>query len=923
LLPLRESITNGGGRIRLITIGISTSPDPERIQLHEMLPIDVHEVAKVIARWHPSMPAEHAEFAAQFSGGYMRLARLAAATISRNPRMDVRGMLEENHIRSFLDRMLGTSDRGALYVVAALSSVGWSGENESEGRTIAEHLGLDWAKVRRDVEDFDRRFRVAPRGGRLRYISPQPLGIYLALEAWRIHETEMRTLPAKLSEKGKDAYYKRLESLASSAHAGSFAREELDNFFPVADLNDARAMRRWSALAPAHPELAVRKMREELGRRSVRERLAIAGQARRTIVWGLVALAWDPLTFADAAHGLALLAEAENESFSNNAVGEFLHRFTLYLSGSAASYEERIRVLDQLLNSESNELRRLAFRALGGAAQRSGFRMHIAPITRGLPQSEWAPATHRDYVSAVFTAIDRLRSVIESGDPALSEVIEPVMREFAMFLRKEEFRKHVTELFQAAGSAFPERREALHRRVSEIVHHEKKYWKELEPSALAPVENLVRELADPSVQGRLHALTGPGSHHEVETDLTALGEEFRRNPELLRSEWPWLTSGQCLHAWFFGRSLAAENIDGFLFELLKSPSMGRDPRVVCGYLQRRSEVEAPGWLDAQLDPLLDNTPGLENFVLEATWRLTSTSKGASRVHRILQGKRADANVVGQLAYGTWGDNLGPAELRPILEDLASAPETAWIALQMLQGLTSKKPDELEVWADLALRLATNGDLIRSDRNHGYEWSELSKRLVDKHPRAIYAAIVGQQGGREGREHWFLEHELAAIVAQMCVERDPVGTWEETRPFLEARPSAAYVFAIGFPHGLVDQMDQSAILEWTAKDPPERASLLAHLVALNFSDDSLAAQLIDSYAHIDEVAQAFHSRRVTGSWSGPASAHWLSLANELEDVVRATRRAGLRKWAATVARSLVERAEHDRVHEEEEELRGRD
>jgi hypothetical protein len=56
LLPLRESIAHGEGRIRLITIGTSTSPDPDRIQLHEMLPIEVHEVAKIIAHWHPSIP---------------------------------------------------------------------------------------------------------------------------------------------------------------------------------------------------------------------------------------------------------------------------------------------------------------------------------------------------------------------------------------------------------------------------------------------------------------------------------------------------------------------------------------------------------------------------------------------------------------------------------------------------------------------------------------------------------------------------------------------------------------------------------------------------------------------------------------------------------------------------------------------------
>ena len=148
--------------------------------------------------------------------------------------------------------MLGSGDRRALYVVAALTSVGWTEDMQGEGQAIARHLGMDWNTVRWTVDDFDRRLGIAPRGGRLRYISPTPLGIHLAVEAWSTYPDLLKSLPAELpSERARDAYYKRLQAIASNTEAQGFAREQLDLFFRVDDFFDARAVRRWSALSSA------------------------------------------------------------------------------------------------------------------------------------------------------------------------------------------------------------------------------------------------------------------------------------------------------------------------------------------------------------------------------------------------------------------------------------------------------------------------------------------------------------------------------------------------------------------------------------------------------------------------------------------------------------------------------------------------
>jgi hypothetical protein len=178
------------------------------------------------------MPPEHVDFVVRFADGYVRLAHLAADAVAQSPTVDVRGLLSRDEIRVFLDGMLGTGDRRALYVVAALTSVGWTDDKQEEGKAVAEHFGLDWNSVRATVDDFHRRLGIAPRGGRYRYISPTPLGIHLAVEAWTTYPDLLKSLPSMLpSDEARDAYYERLQSMASNLQARAYAREELAFFF--------------------------------------------------------------------------------------------------------------------------------------------------------------------------------------------------------------------------------------------------------------------------------------------------------------------------------------------------------------------------------------------------------------------------------------------------------------------------------------------------------------------------------------------------------------------------------------------------------------------------------------------------------------------------------------------------------------------
>ena len=367
LEPLRDAVELTSGRVQLITIGGCRSPDTQRIPAVEIDPLEAAAMRDLVAGWYPEMPPEQVDFVTGFADGYVRLGRLTADAVNENPTATVPNLLDRSGIRRLLDRMLGDEDRRCLYVVAVLTHVGWTGDRQHEGQTVAEHLGLDWSDVRYQVERVHQRTGIAPRGGRYRYISPHPLGVYLASEAWETYHEELTTLADALpSEVAKTAYYARLESLAPQAR--TFAREQLGFFFRIDDFAGLHAARRWSALSAADPDAAARNLRSALTDSSLEDRRRITFGALGALVSRLARIAWRATGFHDAVTALALLSEAENETWGNGASRAFLHKYQVNLAATSVPYLQRLDTLDELAELKRPALVSLVVRALARVA---------------------------------------------------------------------------------------------------------------------------------------------------------------------------------------------------------------------------------------------------------------------------------------------------------------------------------------------------------------------------------------------------------------------------------------------------------------------------------------------------------------------------------------------------------------------------
>ncbi len=922
LRPLRDSVGRSNGRVRLITVGHSPTPDPTRIPALLVKPLDRQAMGKVVKGWHPGMPLEHIDFVVRFADGYVRLARLAADAVARSPNMDVRGLLSRDEIRGFLDGMLGNGDRRALYVVAVLTSVGWTEDKQDEGEAVARHLCLDWNSVRAIVEDFHRRLGIAPRGGRYRYISPTPLGIHLAVEAWNTYPDLLKSLPGVLPRDGaRDAYYERLQSIASNPQAREYAREELASFLRVDDFLDERTVRRWSALSSSDPDLAARKILRALTSSSTEDRRRIEEGARRKTVWALVRLAWKPSSFHDAVLSLALLGEAENETWANNASAEFVARFQIVLGGTAVPYMDRLPVLDELLAKERPALASLVVKALAQVGNRQAFRIGSSPTSDELPEREWQPSTWREQFQCVETAISRLSSIAKRRMPTIQADLVDVAKHLSMMLREAPVRGLVAGFFDAVREAYPEARETLRRAIASIIHSEKKYWKELSAEELEELESLHARFEDLSLGARLQQhLGGALWDREVQPDLKPLAEELLSAPKALAKNWPWLTSGEASDAWRLGEALSELDVAGALVETLPSlPGAGRDLRLLCGYIGARRRVLGNEWYDGWITSQDRRVPKPIALLLEVAWRCGATESVANIVAAALRTEQISPQIVGQLGFGSWGD-LPVEALEMVLRAMADTGHRE-TAIGILAHRVKANPAEAEHWKGLALELVTASDLIRSGQMTSYYWKEVANALVPEYPREIASAILREQADHEAGV-WFAEHSEAANVLQSCAKQDPSGVWQAMRPYLSS-PAGAYIFSIGFPRGVLERMPPNDVEEWVAEQPEERAAIVAHFASKDMStDETLASRLLGSYGDTEPVASAFFSEYVSGSWSGPASSHWDERAKSLDAIAARTALPKLRRWASDSARSFRRMAESDRQREEEEELRGR-
>jgi len=143
-------------------------------------------------------------------------------------------------------------------------------------------------------------------------------------------------------------------------------------------------------------------------------------EARRNLVWTVEKLCWEASLFPLATPLLLRLAASENETCANNATGQFLQLYQIFLSGTRRPAIARLDVIKTSLAASQSE-QRVCVLALGTAVKSAtGPYSRMGGVeTRGsqLPQSDWAPSTFQDIADYQLDAFTMLRDIVLSNSP--------------------------------------------------------------------------------------------------------------------------------------------------------------------------------------------------------------------------------------------------------------------------------------------------------------------------------------------------------------------------------------------------------------------------------------------------------------------------------------------------------------------------
>jgi hypothetical protein len=393
------------GRWRLITVTSRSShrwapPGPRDIVLEPLSP----EATTQLVEQYSGLETTQARMVAEVAAGFPELAFRLAQELREDPSLDLVRLSRLRQPQEVLKRALGNSEaRRHLAPLALFTSVGFDDELRYQLEAIAAGFELSATAIEAHARIELGRF--VSRAGRYRLVSPRLVAIWLATDL--IETTPgFAEIVFGLPEPLRDSFVEQLDFFGPDVPFLPDALTEVlrdPRFRRPSGFDEAagRLLRASAAIIPSQVVAAV----AEILASATAERLR--SMPRRDLVWTLEVLLWWPATWRQAIESLYLLAQHENESFANNATGQFVQFFSIYLSGTTVPFADRAAWLhDAIVTATSDELDLLTDASAAGLEEHhsrsvTGFRGGGEPV-------DWRPQTNEEYFTARRAAWDLL-----------------------------------------------------------------------------------------------------------------------------------------------------------------------------------------------------------------------------------------------------------------------------------------------------------------------------------------------------------------------------------------------------------------------------------------------------------------------------------------------------------------------------------
>jgi hypothetical protein len=602
--------------VSVITIEYDIREDePEGTEVFTVKPSSRDLVAKLIGRHFPEVSAIDAQNVAEFSGGNARIAIALATTIGKNE--TITGLTDENlFLRLFQQRH--EHDKSLLLAAEACSLVySFNGEeisgDEAELPRLGALVGENARHIFRSVAELHRRDLVQHRGV-WRAVLPPAIANRLAARALQnipfevIRVQLLNSAPERLLK----SFSRRLGYLHDSAEAVVIVKQWLrsdgllGNFTALNELGNTMFIN----IAPVAPDATLAALE-----RAFDESDNIGALCDRKGLAGLLrSLGYDAPLFDRCVALLVRMVEATGDSAEKDAPSAFGSLFSIYLSGTLAPVEQRLRVAGELLRSSNAAKQRLGLKALAAMLEAWHFSSsHTFEFgARSRDYGYW-PRTDDD-VKHWYTSVLGLVQVLACSE---ATVAGQVRRVLAQKFRALWNRAGVCELLDRLSRKIAEKHHWTEGWIAarETLQYDHLGFPQEVTSQLSSLEQFLRP-KDLVQKVRSIVLTDRGYDVDlVEFDYTAkldvhkafdrrwemayaFGKAVAAQRDALNELLPELVSGRG-SLWAFGEGLAAGSPDPnglwkeLVVELSLTPQRERNVQVLRGFVQALHGINRP------------------------------------------------------------------------------------------------------------------------------------------------------------------------------------------------------------------------------------------------------------------------------------------------------------------------------------------
>jgi len=887
--------------LRLITIG-EGGPAASRVPvlgLDGLSPEFYDEFLKVN---YTSLPPEHRRFVADHSRGNPRWMMVLAERVKHLDKGRAAELIGRNDIEAFVTELLSEGrDFFCSAVLALLDRVGWDGELRYQAELLASFAGVEMSDLESAELSLSGR-GLMTRQGRYRVVTPHPLAVFLASEAWSRFADRLTTeLLPKLDEAMALAFFRRTADLGDAEPArtelqrllspdGAFGSLEL-----IAERSAGRAL---TQLAIVMPEEVAQHVSELVSARSLDQLRSLTG-IRRDLVWTLEKLAWHSRTFEQAANTLLRLALAENESYGNNATGTWTGLFATMLPGTAARPSQRSDYLVHKASSSDPAVRRLVVDAARSALTRHESALVSGELQGGsLVEPRGTPETWGQVGDYRGSAIEVLRQLASDEDAdvavaaqdALISAVHPMIADPLCGDR----------LADALISIDGQVRSRLRAELEHLVHLKERHPKD--DGVLQALRRLESRLPSPTPLETIRVLSSLRRWDFVDSELRdrmveaveSLGSPEQRREALAAV----LSEPELSAAWELGHAAGLLGRDDSALRVVFD-ARSSHPDALLGFLQGQV---ASGTSDAYED-FLDGPLGQEITLYEqAAFAARSPNYEAQRERINSALESLDVATGTQLAFSlhrslTYDDVAklvtGWKERLASQGDYNALLDWLQLAVSDLEGEDTGDLRDA-IWDVVRLR-----GLFPSAAHERYEWSQLAAQFVDAQPYELGKLIIDLV---EQENLMLLDDSYESELLTSCAEKDPALVSE----ILSRVEAGSWLLQMELRGWLLEHVDPEWVENWIGGDLG-RARLVASLAPIGKDGASSYVQyLLREFADDDRIKSSLYSSLVSGFWTGNESDRIQGQIDQLTEWRKAyANNHGLRDWAREAIASLQE------------------